>query len=53
MEREALEDGRIAKQRQIKEKQRLDEIKVEKIKELKNLGVKEKYIADLQKYKIK
>jgi len=53
LEREALEDGRKIKQRQIKETQRLGEIKVEKITELKNLGVKEKYIADLEKYKIK
>lgn len=50
--RETLEDGRKIKQKQIKEQERLEEIKKEKIDQLKAMGVKDKYITSLQKYKI-
>jgi hypothetical protein len=51
--RETLEEGRKIKQKQEKEKKRLDVIKASKLHELINLDINKKYLSDLEKYKIK
>lgn len=51
--RETYEEGRILKQKQESELKRLAKIKDSKIGHLKNIEIKTKYIADLEKYKIK
>jgi len=48
-----LEDGRKLKQKQESELKRLAKIKEGKINQLKNLDIDSKYIADLEKFKIK
>ena len=50
--KELKEEGR--KERQLRDdwKLRMENIKKQKIQELKNLGIKQKYIADLENYKI-
>ena len=50
--KELKEEGR--KERRLRDdwKIRMEKIKQEKIQELKNLGIKQKYIADLENYKI-
>ena len=50
--REILEDGRKMKQNRDDWRLRMEKIKQQKIQDLKNLGVQQKYIADLEKYKI-
>ena len=50
--REILEDGRKAKQNRDDWKLRMEKIKMQKIQDLRNLGVQQKYIADLERYKI-
>ena len=50
--REVLEDGRKAKQARDDWRIRMEKIKNQKIQDLKNLGVQQKYIADLERYKI-
>ncbi len=51
-DREKLEDGRKAKQNMDDWRLRMEKIKMQKIQDLRNLGVQQKYIADLEKYKI-
>ncbi len=50
--RELQEEGRKEKQLRDDWKLRMEMIKNQKIQELKNLGIKHKYIADLENYKI-
>jgi len=50
--REALEDGRKLKQKQISDKERIEDIKQKKIGEIKELNVAQKYLFDLEKFKI-
>lgn len=50
--RETLEDGRILKQKLMGEKDRVELIKQTKINEIKELNVSDKYLFDLEKYKI-
>ena len=50
--RELKEEGRKEKQIRDDWKTRMEEIKSQKIQELKNLGIKPRYIADLENYKI-
>ena len=50
--RELKEEGRKEKQIRDDWKTRMEEIKNQKIQELKNLGIKPRYIADLENYKI-
>ena len=47
-----MEDGRKAKQNMDDWRLRMEKIKMQKIQDLRNLGVQQKYIADLEKYKI-
>jgi len=50
--REILEEGRKAKQNRDDWRVRMEKIKQQKIQGLKNLGVQQKYISDLERYKI-
>ena len=50
--KEIQEEGRKEKQIRDDWKLRMENIKKQKIQELKNLGIKRKYIADLENYKI-
>ena len=50
--REIIEDGRKAKQNRDDWRLRMEKIKQQKIQDLKNLSVQQKYIADLERYKI-
>ena len=50
--KELQEEGRKEKQMRDDWKMRMENIKQQKIQELKNLGIKRKYIADLENYKI-
>ena len=50
--RELQEEGRKEKQLRDDWKLRMENIKKQKIQELKNLGIKRKYIVDLENYKI-
>ena len=50
--KEKLEDGRKMKQNADDWYRRMENIKRQKIQDLKNLGVQPKYIADLERYKI-
>jgi hypothetical protein len=50
--RETLEDGRILKQKQISEKDRVEAIKQSKINDIKELNVADKYLYDLEKFKV-
>lgn len=50
--RETLEDGRILKQKLMEEKDRVEVIKQNKINEIKELNVADKYLFDLEKFKI-
>ena len=50
--REALEDGRKLKQKQIADKERIEDIKQKKIGQIKELNVAQKYLFDLEKFKI-
>ena len=50
--KEKLEDGRKMRQKEDDWRQRMEKIKKQKIQDLKNLGVQQKYIADLERYKI-
>ena len=52
LSREKAEDRRRLKQNADDWKSRMENIKRQKIQSLKNLGVQQKYIADLEKYKI-
>ena len=52
LSREKDEDRRRLKQNADDWKLRMENIKRQKIQALKNLGVQQKYIADLEKYKI-
>lgn len=52
LKRAGLEEGRSIKQNNEKYKARLEEIKQEKLKELQSLNIDEKYIVDLERYKI-
>ena len=52
LSREKAEDRRRLKQNTDDWKSRMENIKRQKIQSLKNLGVQQKYIADLEKYKI-
>lgn len=47
-----LEEGRRVRQSQEDEKRRLEQIKHRKLGELKNIGISDKYTADLNKKKI-
>jgi hypothetical protein len=51
--REVLEEGRNIKQFLDNYKVRMERIKQEKLKELRDLNIQQKYIADLERYKIK
>jgi hypothetical protein len=51
--RENLEEGRKMKQKIEYERKRLDQMKVQKLSELKSLHVNPKYITDLEKFKLK
>ena len=53
LSKEKLEDGRKLKQKMDDWKMRMEKIKMQKIQELKNLGIQPKYIADLEKYHCK
>lgn len=53
LKRSALEEGRGVKQKQESYNAKLEMIKKEKLKELKQLNVDEKYIVDLERYTIK
>ena len=48
-----MEDGKKLKQNQEEYYNRLQKIKTRKIVELKNMNIPNKYIHDLEKYKIK
>ena len=50
--KEKLEDGRKMRQKEDDWRLRMEKIKKQKIQDLKNLGVQQKYIADLERYKI-
>ena len=50
--REAQEDGRILKQKLMNEKERVEEIKIKKMNEIKHMNVADKYLFDLEKFKI-
>ena len=50
--KEIQEEGRKEKQIRDDWKLRMENIKKQKLQELKNLGIKRKYIADLENYKI-
>ena len=50
--RELQEEGRKEKQLRDDWKLRMENIKKQKIQQLKNLGIKPKYIVDLENYKI-
>ena len=50
--KEIQEEGRKQKQIMDDWKSRMENIKKQKIQDLKNLGIKPKYIADLENYKI-
>ena len=51
--REILEEGRAIKQELDTYMTRMERIKQEKIKELKDLNIQQKYIKELERYKIK
>lgn len=51
--REQLEEGRKIKQRQEIERQALEENRKKKLEELRNLNISQKYITDLERYKVK
>ena len=51
--REKLEEGRKAKQNMDDWRLRMLKIKNQKIQELRDLGVEEKYIADLERFNCK
>jgi hypothetical protein len=53
MKRETLEEGRKLKQKQESELKKLNKIKDTKIGQLKNLDINDKYISDLDRFKIK
>jgi len=53
LKRETLEEGRKLKQKQESELKRLNKIKDTKIGQLKNLDINDKYISDLDRFKIK
>jgi hypothetical protein len=53
LQRETLEDGRKLKQKQESDLKRFTKIKDTKIGQLKNLDINNKYICDLEKFKIK
>jgi hypothetical protein len=48
-----MEEGKKIKQNQEEYYNRLQKIKTRKIAELKNMNIPNKYIHDLEKYKIK
>ena len=50
--RETLEDGRLLKQKLMTEKDRVEEIKQKKMNEIKGMNVADKYLFDLEKFKI-
>ena len=50
--REVLEEGRKVRQKNDDYRERMERIKQQKIKELKDLGIENKYISDLERYKI-
>ena len=50
--KELQEEGRKEKQMRDDWKLRMENIKQQKIQELKNLGIKRKYIVDLENFKI-
>jgi hypothetical protein len=47
------EEGRKMKQKALVEKLKLEKIKETRINDLKKINVSDKYLFDLQKYKIK
>jgi hypothetical protein len=51
--RETLEEGRKIKQTQESYRKRIESIKEEKLSELNRLNIKPKYVADLERFKIK
>jgi len=48
-----MEEAKKLKQQQNIDRKRFELDKEEKLKELRDLGVEERFIADLQKFKIK
>ena len=50
--RETLEDGRLLNQKLMVEKDRVELIKEKKMNEIKGMNVADKYLFDLEKFKI-